>query len=420
MSSRPKGKARKSQYANSSSKKVNDARKRKKKTTVSSGRYLPKPPRSIGSEIGSWIGHGAQKLIKNITGFGDYSVETNSILQGGITPPDIVNTITKGGFIVRHREYICDIPASVDFSNQSFDINPGLHGSFPYLSQIAKAFELYRMRGMVFEFKSMSSDAVLSTSSSSALGTVAMATQYNALSNPFTNLIALQNHEYSNAAKPSVDFYHPVECKKSLVSVSELYVRTGEVESNADIRLYDLGQFNIATVGMQNATGIIGQLWCTYEVEFHQAKYDAPTSVLTTKAQCSGCSNTAWFGLTPSVVAGSSLGLTIGSNILTFPTSIRDGKYLLHMKIVPTGGSAAMVLPTITPDNCTLDDVWCAAAGFDNNSQSGTPSMTGVAYTIGAWITINAASAKLTFSGGTLATSNTDIVMTQVDADIST
>jgi hypothetical protein len=36
----------------------------------------------------------------------------------------------------------------------------------------------------------------------------------------------------------------------------------------ADKQFYDLGLFQLATQGMQNAVGTIGELWCSYEVEF--------------------------------------------------------------------------------------------------------------------------------------------------------
>lgn len=375
-------------------------------------------PNSLGANIGSFVGHGAQQLIKYLTGFGDYHIDKNSIIEGGMSPPQMVNSLNRGGFIVRHREYVADITASTSFVNQTFDINPGLSGSFPYLSQIAKAFELYRLRGLVYEFKSMSSDSVLSSGASTALGTVAMATQYNSLNPGFTNLIAMENHEFSSACKPSCDMYHPVECKKSLLPASELYTRTGAVPAGADIRLFDLGQFNIATSGMQNATGVIGQLWCTYEIEFYQAKYDAPSSILTDKWKLTGADNTAWLGTAKTAVPGSSLGLSFTTNVLTFPKTVRDGKYFFHMKIVPVGGSAAWVIPSITSVNCSFETVFCSALGFDDNSASGSANMTGIVYVLGAWVKIDGPSATLTFAGGTLATSNVDLIMTQVDSNI--
>lgn len=377
-------------------------------------------PDSLGANIGAFVGHGAQQLIKAITGFGEYHIEKNSILEGGMSPPQVINTVSKGGFIVRHREYIADVNASSTFTNKAYDINPGLRGSFPYLSQIAKAFELYRLRGLVYEFKSMSSDAVLSTSASSALGTVAMATQYNSLSNPFTNLIALQNHEFSNASKPSCDFYHPVECKKSLTAVSELYVRTGAVESNADIRLYDIGQFNIATSGMQNATGVIGQLWCTYEIEFYQAKYDAPTGILSDHIFNSSCASAQPLGLAHEFMDGNSLGLSLTPTTLTFPTNIRDGVYLILMRYVSASG--AYVAPTLSDPPIASGElltVWGNNTIPDVSTNGNSDSVTSTTFHLSYVVKVNAPGLVLTWgTGGTIPASSMDLFVTQWDADI--
>lgn len=379
-------------------------------------------PNSLGANIGSFLGHGAQQLIKTLTGFGDYHLDKNSIVEGGMTPPQIVNAVNRGGFIVRHREYIADVTATTAFTNTSYDINPGLNGSFPYLAQIAKAFELYRLRGLVYEFKSTSSDAVLSSAASSALGVVAMATQYNSLNPGFTNLIAMENHEFSCASKPSCDFYHPVECKKSLIPNSELYVRTGAVPSGGDIRLFDIGQFNIATSGMQNATGIIGQLWCTYEVEFYQARYDAPTSIKSDHVQNTSCTQTAWCGSSHTFATNSSLGCSVGSNTITFPSDARDGKFMVMMKYALTGGAGAVTNPAIAATSgCGFDQIWCDSTGFDASTSGSNNSNASIdVYIVAFILTITAASAVVTFSGGTLPSSNMDLFITQFDSDIST
>lgn len=378
------------------------------------------PPDSIGAKIGGWLGHGAQHLLKAITGFGDYKIDSNSILMGGMSPPEVVNASGHGNAIIRHREYISDINATQNFTIQTFPINPGMPNTFPWLSQLANSYECYRLRGLVFEFKSLSSDAVLSSATSSALGAVIMATQYNSLSTTFISKIQMENHEFANSSKPSCTFYHPVECKKSLNPVDELYVRDGDIPADSDLRLWDLGKFSIATVGMQAASGVCGELWCTYEVELFHQRYYAPFTIMTDKANIVGATQAAWMGTGVQFQTGSSLGLAIGSNTITFPAEVKMGKFLLHIKYVPTGGSTAMVPPTITATSgCTLDVVWCAAAGFDDNADGGNASLTATTLVVGRWITITAASAVITFSGGTLATSNADLVMTQVDADIS-
>ncbi|AIF34804.1 capsid protein [Sewage-associated circular DNA virus-13] len=218
--------------------------------------------KSLGGTIGAHLGHGLQTVIKALTGFGDYEVESNSLMPGtlGGDPPIIQNS-RNNSHVVHHREYIGDVYASTAFSIQTYPLNPGLLSSFPWVSQQADSYEQYKFRGAVFEFKSMSSDAVLSSAASSSLGTVIMSTQYNALEAPFSDKRTMENYEYANSAKPSCSMLHPIECKMSQTTVSELYVRTGVV-SQGDLRLFDLGNFSIAVQGKQNvgANQVIGEL----------------------------------------------------------------------------------------------------------------------------------------------------------------
>ena len=52
-------------------------------------------------------------------------------------------------------------------------------------------------------------------------------------------------------------------------------MRNSAVPANADARLYDLGTFSIATVGMQADSGVAGELWCTFEVELLKPKFNS-------------------------------------------------------------------------------------------------------------------------------------------------
>lgn len=380
--------------------------------SASSGKSILSPPDSIGATIGGWLGHGAQKVLQAVTGFGDYNIGENSLLMGGMSPPQIVNSVNTGGVILRHREYIMDVTASTTFTNTTLDINPGISSTFPWLSQVAQAFELYRLRGLIFEFKSMSSDAVLSSSASSALGTVIMATQYNSLQGGFTSTLQMENHEFANASKPSCDFYHPVECKRSLIPNSELYVRFGDVPSGGDIRLFDIGQFNIATTGMQNATGVIGQLWCTYEVELYQHQYSTPAAVVSAHAQSSGCASATPLGTAFSFAGGNSVDLQLSPTTLTLPSSIKTGRYLAEVRW--SFASGAYVVGSTIESGMTILDYW-QGGGTGGNSASGTTTAAIVTYVFD----VTAVNAAITFFGFTIPTGAvSDIWITQVDSDI--
>lgn len=219
-------------------------------------------------------------LAPKIYNFDAYKVGYNSLMTGGLSPPTIVSNYKNGAVCITHREYIQDISAAIDFTTFDFDINPGLVNTFPWLSQVANSYEEYEWKGLIFEFKSMSSDAVLSTANSAALGTVVMATQYNALSAAFTNKKEMANYEFANSSKPSITFIHPVECRKSQTPHSMLFVRNTDNVSG-DKRLYDIGSFQIAVQGCQSDEGAIGELWVSFEICFYKPKFNEGANIPT-------------------------------------------------------------------------------------------------------------------------------------------
>lgn len=84
-----------------------------------------------------------------ITGYGAYHMKGAALSMAlGTSPPTVRNT-KKGNFIVRHREFIGDIPASAVFESTGEFINPGLSTVFPWLSTVAQNFEEWEPRGML-------------------------------------------------------------------------------------------------------------------------------------------------------------------------------------------------------------------------------------------------------------------------------
>lgn len=368
-----------------------------------------------GAVIGSFLGGKLGHLVGQITGFGDYKVQSNSVMFGGLSPPYVVNALNKGGIIVRHREYIGDITASSAFVNTAYPINPGQSTTFPWLSGIAANFEQYRMRGCLFEFLSTSSDALLMAATSSALGTVNMATEYDSLEVNFSGKREMLNHEFANSRKPSVSFIHPVECKKDRTPVSELYVRPHGVPSGADIRLYDLGKFQIATEGMQTSTGTVGELWVTYEVELFKAKYDIATlsSGLSDHFILTGVTNALPLGTGSAPTTTSSLKGVINATTraYTFPIWVTEGRWLIAWYVSGTGNVVAT--PTLTYTNCVVSNL------FHNNTNNFVGTATGsnsTTITTLCCVDVTGPSATIQWSTGTLPSSVTagDIIVTQL------
>jgi hypothetical protein len=127
---------------------------------------------------------------------------------------------------------------------------------------MANNFEQYRMNGCVFEFVSTSATALNSTNT--ALGKVLMATEYNVLNPPFADEQSMLATEFSNYGKPASNLLHAIECAPGQVP-NELYYVRATNPTTGDLRLFDLGNFQLATSGMQAASNV-GGLWVTYDV----------------------------------------------------------------------------------------------------------------------------------------------------------
>lgn len=218
------------------------------------------------------------------------TVRTNSLFGKGTR--DLPKFQAGPRYIeVYHREYIKDIvgsatgsggaegdaPPSV-FDIESFDINPGLpptegsatvNGLFPWLSTIASQFETYQFMGLALEFVSTCGEM---NSTSGGLGTVVQVVEYNALNPVFQNKESMMNYDAAVSAKPTVSALCGVECSPNDLPSTHLYVRSAPVPANADARLYDIGNYQIATQSLPQLTMPVGELWVTYHVRLYQPK----------------------------------------------------------------------------------------------------------------------------------------------------
>lgn len=261
-------------------------------------RWIPKGSfasagRFIGNRLGipgaSAVGDWAGNKFANYVGFGDYNSMNGGVgsvnqLAGG-HPPITVNASgdMTGDVIMSRTEFVGNVTASTGvgqtitpFQINSFQLNPGLSGTFPWLSQIASNFELYDWEGLMFMYKPTSGEFGASAVSN-ALGKVVMATKYGVTQfNGFSSTVEAQNYDYANSTKPSLSMVHGVETKNSQqVGGDMLVIRDTDVTNNANIVLYDIGRLYLMTEGIPLAastTAIIGELWVTYKVRLSRAK----------------------------------------------------------------------------------------------------------------------------------------------------
>lgn len=222
---------------------------------------------SLGAAAGSWLGGPAGGVVGSrlgstlarVVGFGSYRIGKNTLASGNA---NATFASTGHGCVICHREFIMDISGSKDFRNQSMLINVGSTQMFPWLSSMARNFEEYKLLGLIFEYKTMSG----SISSSQALGTVVMATDYDSLDKPFATKQQMEAYEYSNSTVPSQDLVHMIECAPRTNVTERLYIANPPTDNPSEPLLYHRGLFQIAVTGCPT-TDTIGELWVTYHVQ---------------------------------------------------------------------------------------------------------------------------------------------------------
>lgn len=233
------------------------------------GKALPKGSlASLGAALGGPSGGMAGAAISKLTGFGSYDVENNSIMSSATigTVAENIPTFSKGGHGSRiyHREFIRPvvapaIPAS--FTNEPQRLGIDNTALFPWLASLSARYQRYKVHGMVFQYRSTSTDYLNS-------GTVAMAVNYNATERPYASLAAILNSQFACSSKPSMSFFAPVECDPD-THPDGYYIRhEGELAGYTDLRMSSVGTLNFATQGLTVPAGtVLGELWVTYEIE---------------------------------------------------------------------------------------------------------------------------------------------------------
>jgi len=244
---------------------------------------MGKAGRTIGSIGDMFSGRG------RYTGRGTYSNSLISMGGPGNTVPTFAATSARdetGALTITHREYVCDIygnplvsGVAAPFVNQAFSLNPGIEKTFPFLSQLAANYEEYEMKQLIFTFRSTTSD--IGSSTNGQVGTIIMATNYNAASLPFVDKETMLQYDAAASCKTTEPMMHGVECDPKKLSGAEgKYVRTNPVLVGEDLKTYDHGTFQLAVSGTPGTTAApgfanqsIGELWVSYTVTLRKPKF---------------------------------------------------------------------------------------------------------------------------------------------------
>ncbi len=239
------------------------------------GQFLKKAFSGVfGDNFGADLGRGVQKVIRNVLGSGDYTIRRNSIIEHLPVGPD--GELTKefsfsnfGAATVRckKREYVGNVvaPASSpeNFTQLSYRLQATNGTTFPWLSNIAKLFTEWELKGAIVSFETTSSNY----SATVGLGTIAIATQYNANMLPYANMDQILQSAYHTRGNPAENMLHGIECDPELQASKRLYTR--RPGASGPPNLYDHGVLYVATEGLPSGSAgvTLGRIYITYDVE---------------------------------------------------------------------------------------------------------------------------------------------------------
>lgn len=348
-------------------KKYSQSKAYKKKSTGGYGKYLAPIGSAMGSyfgpvgaAVGGLAGSVSGRVLDAITGHGSYKINANTVYQNSV--PQFISRMGDGCIRIRHKEFITDVVSSATagaFNNNTFSISASDALTFPYLSQLAINFEEFSFEGLVFTYVPSSG----SLSTTGQLGTVIMATQYNSQSSPFTNKQQAEASTYAVSQVASQGCIHPIECDaRQTPSQGIFYTTRPNLFVPVDTRWSQLGNLNVMTQGMPNASENIGELWATYDVILCKPILIQGSGLLTDHwTSTSGVvAGSVYFGTNPVISSGSDNFTRLGGTAIEFSPSFNGNVMIIYSLIGSAGlwvdpqfsaGIGSVALPLLDNDS---------------------------------------------------------------------
>lgn len=313
--------------------------------------------------------------------------------------PSLAKMKTSGRVTrIAHHELIGSVNGSTAFTATRYQVNPGLPGTFVWLSSQAQLYEKFR-------FSFLSLVYVPSEAQYSTPGTVYLAADYDPDDAAPSTEQALGSYETLASVRVFDEGRMYVDARR--VQNAKLKVRCGPRAGSR--LLYDPCSFIFATVGMTGAAAI-GKLYVEYIVELisPQVEPSSPVPVSISAWNLAGSQTfTTTVGTTVNFAESitNGLGLTSTSGSIPLPcglfkatidlTFTDSAAENLQVKVQPYLGGSPIMTPVIpSPQLSIFDDVVTAngrnslsCTFFVPNSTEGSPfttyvQMTGAAGTL--------------------------------------
>jgi len=218
---------------------------------------------------------------------------------------------------VQHKEFIQNVSGTTNFTVALFlALNPGLAGTFPWLSNIANNFEQYRVRMMRFCY--------LTRTGTNIPGSVLMAPDYDASDVQPVSEQIMSNYAEIVEDAPWKDICCLLRPSGMHALGPKKFVRNGLVPGQ-DLKTTDVGTFILATVDGTNVNW--GKLWVEYDVEFFEPQLNPNGSSLASTLQGTAGSAAAVI-TTGQAISGALISGQVG-NVVSLQNLVVGGEYFI-------------------------------------------------------------------------------------------
>lgn len=250
-------------------------------------------------------------------------------------------------FRLKHVEMIrevADTSSSAFKILTSFDLNPGVHATFPWLANIAVNFERYKFHSLKFMFL-----PALGTSTS---GKVSFIPEYDAADDN-TTLSKVQYASFEGYTEGSIwsKLICPLKPSNMLGGRSSHFIREKGLASDLDIKTYDVGKVLFGSSGY-TTFGVIGDIYVEYDVTLYnpQLQDESQTESWQLENVNPSSINTPFEGTLEAVEAGIPV-------VVESPTKLNinePGKFLVRIGAEQMSSLTGLLTPTLSDYDLTL------------------------------------------------------------------
>lgn len=233
-----------------------------------------------------------------------------------------------GSIRVSHRAFIAPLGCQTNFTAIKIPCNPGLSGSFPWLSKLARKYDMYRVVSLKYMYRSVTA--------TSTPGVIMFSFDYDAADELPTSKAKQAQTVPCVETNCWATMDLPVKCDGTW-----RYVRPGALSPNLDVKTYDLGNLVISSI---YGTGVVtGEIYVEYTVELKKPSDgtdDSSTQVFSTTNFVTPFAN-------PSTLTGYSPVIPDSTTPNTTLQFVTSGDWVFIYQSTGTGLTSSPGIPTI-------------------------------------------------------------------------